>query len=174
MSETTTEEKPAETTEQKPASESKTFTQEDVNALLAKQKREQFGDYGDLKKKAAAFDELETAKQTDQERATAALTAAEQRATEAEAKALRLEVAAEKGLTTAQAKRLVGTTRDELEADADELLETFKPAEQQETKPPTVDLDLGTRTTGVTSPSGDPRAADIAQIEADLKASKRQ
>jgi hypothetical protein len=38
---------------------------------------------------------------------------------------LRREVADEKGLTPAQAKRLVGTTRDELEADADDILEAF-------------------------------------------------
>lgn len=46
-------------------------------------------------------------------------------ATTATAKALRAEVAAEKGLTAAQAKRLVGGTREELEADADEILEAF-------------------------------------------------
>lgn len=53
--------------------------------------------------------------------------ALEQRAQEAELRALRLEVAAEKGLTTAQARRLVGATREELEADADDLLATFAP-----------------------------------------------
>ncbi len=52
----------------------------------------------------------------------------------AEARADRLEVAMAKGLTPAQAKRLQGATRDELEADADDLLETFKPAEA--VKPP--------------------------------------
>lgn len=36
------------------------------------------------------------------------------------------EVALEKGLTPAQAKRLIGTTKEELEADADELLASFK------------------------------------------------
>ena len=40
-------------------------------------------------------------------------------------KADRLEVALAKGLTAAQAKRLVGSTREELESDADEILETF-------------------------------------------------
>jgi len=50
---------------------------------------------------------------------------AEKRAADAEARALRLEVAAEKGLTLAQAKRLVGSTKEELEADAAELLESF-------------------------------------------------
>ena len=41
----------------------------------------------------------------------------------------RAEVAHEKGLTADQAKRLVGTTREELAADADELLKVFAPAE---------------------------------------------
>ena len=39
--------------------------------------------------------------------------------------ALRREVADEKGLTPAQARRLVGTTREELEADADDVLAAF-------------------------------------------------
>nr|PZN38089.1 MAG: hypothetical protein DIU59_15555 [Pseudomonadota bacterium] len=53
------------------------------------------------------------------------LEAAQKRAGEAEGKLLRMEVAAAKGLTPAQARRLQGATREELEADADELLETF-------------------------------------------------
>jgi hypothetical protein len=40
----------------------------------------------------------------------------------------RAEVAAEKKLTPAQAKRLVGTTREELATDADDLLKDFQPA----------------------------------------------
>lgn len=43
----------------------------------------------------------------------------------AELKALRLEVAAEKGLTPQQAARLQGATREELAADADALKELF-------------------------------------------------
>lgn len=54
--------------------------------------------------------------------------AAEERATAAELRATRLEVAHDKGLTPAQAKRLVGTTREELEADADEILRDFPAA----------------------------------------------
>lgn len=38
---------------------------------------------------------------------------------------MRREVADEKGLTPAQARRLVGSTRDELEADAEDILEHF-------------------------------------------------
>lgn len=37
----------------------------------------------------------------------------------------RLQVALDKGLTAAQAKRLVGDTIEDLEADADEIIETF-------------------------------------------------
>lgn len=44
------------------------------------------------------------------------------RADSAEGKLARLEIALEKGLTPSQAKRLVGSTREELEADADELI----------------------------------------------------
>jgi hypothetical protein len=50
------------------------------------------------------------------------------------AKLLRLEVGAAKGLTPAQSKRLVGSTREDLEADADELLEAFKSADDDEGK----------------------------------------
>jgi hypothetical protein len=113
--------------------------------------------------------EFEDRDKTEAEKVAERAQSAEDRAAQAESKALRLEVAFEKGLTPAQAKRLVGSSREELEADADELLETFKPAE---TKAPDVDLDLGTRTTAATA--SDPRSADLAQIEADLKANKRR
>jgi len=59
---------------------------------------------------------------------------------------LRLEVASEQGLTSAQAKRLVGTTRDELEADAKELLDTFKAPESDDDRDGVAtSLDLGNR-----------------------------
>jgi len=81
--------------------------------------------------------EIEDANKSDIERAAATTKAAEDRAVAAELRAMRLEVAASKGLTPAQAKRLVGTTVEELEADADELLDTFKPAGdgEQSSKP---------------------------------------
>jgi hypothetical protein len=82
--------------------------------------------------------------------------AAEKRAADIEARALRLEVAAEKGLTPAQAKRLVGTTREELEADAAELLETFKPAADSQTETVATSLDLGTRGGSPMPLNGDP------------------
>lgn len=67
----------------------------------------------------------EDADKTEIQKATDKALAADKRADLAEARILRLEIAAEKGLTQAQAKRLMGATREELEADADELLEAF-------------------------------------------------
>ncbi|MEU3355268.1 hypothetical protein [Streptomyces sp. NPDC037389] len=57
------------------------------------------------------------------ERAEAAERAAEQSRTEL----VRAHVAQTKGLSPRQAVRLVGATREELEADADDLLATFAP-----------------------------------------------
>jgi hypothetical protein len=61
------------------------------------------------------------------------LTGVEAELVKANQRADRLQVAIDKGLTTAQAKRLVGNTLEELESDADEILETFgggKPADK--------------------------------------------
>lgn len=95
-----------------------TFTQADVDRIVAERlKREReatktkYGDYDALKEKAGTATTLE-------ER----VAQIEQQARENESRALRAEVANAKGLTPTQAKRLVGSTREELEADADELL----------------------------------------------------
>lgn len=75
------------------------------------------------------------------------------------AKVLRHEVAMTKGLTAAQAKRLVGTTQEELEADADEILEAFPVKDGAKPPPsnkPTPDLKGG----------GDPTADDPVDGEA--------
>lgn len=69
--------------------------------------------------------ELEDADKSELQKAQDATASEKRRADEAEGKLIRLEIAAEKGLSPAQAKRLVGSTREELEADADELLEAF-------------------------------------------------
>lgn len=67
------------------------------------------------------LDELEEAAKTDLEKATSRAEAAEKRAAELEALGLRREVAEAKGLPLAAAARLTGETREELEADADQL-----------------------------------------------------
>ena len=58
--------------------------------------------------------------------------AAEQKLADVETKQLRASVASAKGLSDAQAARLSGSTREELEADAAALLEAFAPAEPAE------------------------------------------
>jgi hypothetical protein len=60
-------------------------------------------------------DKSETEKLADR------VAAAEKRADEAEVRVLRAEVALDKGLDPTLIKRLTGTTREELEADAEEL-----------------------------------------------------
>jgi hypothetical protein len=98
------------------------FTQADVDAAVKKiaakikaderqRVSEQFADYDDLKAKAGQSTTLE-------ER----VAGLEQAAKDAETRAVRAEIANAKGLTPSQAKRLVGSTREELEADAAELL----------------------------------------------------
>ena len=104
---------------------------------------------------ATKLQQFEDRDKTEAQKLTERAEAAEKRAAETEARALRLEVAAEKGLTPAQAKRLVGTTREELEADAAELLETFKPATDQ-TETVATSLDLGTRGGSAMPLNGDP------------------
>lgn len=84
---------------------------------------------------------------------------AEARAAAAEQRALRLEVAAEKGLTPAQAKRLVGDTREQLEADADEILTTFPTAAPEKPKKPKPDPSQGPR-------GGDEARGSVATGEA--------
>lgn len=98
MSETMTEalEAKAPEAEQKPA-ETQTFNQEQVNALLAEQKRkerEKFAGYDDLKKKAEQFDAAQEAAKSEQERAADAARKAQADADSARSEALRYKAAA--------------------------------------------------------------------------------
>lgn len=123
----------------------------------------------ELEPLAAKAKEMEEAGRSDLEKLTARAEKAEREHAETEARALRLEVAFEKGLTPAQAKRLVGNDRAELEADAEEILRDF-PALKNDGRP-RGDVDQGVRQkTGSTNP----RQADLDQIEADLRATQRR
>ena len=123
----------------------------------------------ELEPLASKARELEDAGRSDLEKLTARAEKAEREHAETVARAMRLEVAFEKGLTPAQAKRLVGATREELEADADEILRDF-PALKPDGRPKG-NADLGGREKAKPS---DPRLADLQQIEADLKAASRR
>jgi hypothetical protein len=72
--------------------------------------------------------ELEEANKSEIEKAQARAEAAEKELNTSRLDALRAQVALDKKLTPSQAKRLVGSTREELEADADELLLDLKDA----------------------------------------------
>lgn len=63
--------------------------------------------------------------QTENEKFSGQLADLQQKLEQESNRRLRAEVASAKGLTAAQAKRLAGTTQEELEADADEILEAF-------------------------------------------------
>lgn len=84
-------------------------------------------------KAAEKLEELEDAKKSEIDRATDKVTQAEKRAAEAERRALQIEVALDKapeGMAVSQvrklAKRLAGDSREELEADAEELFTEFR------------------------------------------------
>jgi predicted RNase H-like nuclease (RuvC/YqgF family) len=110
----------------------------------------------------ARLDELEGKDKSEVEKLTAKLAEYDRKAQEAEQRALRAEVAASKGLTPAQAKRLQGGSLEELEADADELLESFKPQEGNGSGPlpgkPTEQL------RGGSDPTTEPEELDPAKL----------
>lgn len=113
-------------------------------------------------KAATRLKELEDAGKSEIEKANDAASTEKRRADEAEMKLLRMEVAIEKGLSPAQAKRLVGTTREELEADANELLEAFtKEGGETRTKPAT-----GLRSRSV--PGAEPEETDPHKLAAQV------
>lgn len=87
---------------------------------------------------------------TDAERVAGTLAELKARADAADLRAMRAEVAASKGLTTAQARRLQGSTVEELEADADELVAAFKPVDDAGGAPP---ADDGRRRGGTARPT---------------------
>lgn len=90
----------------------------------------------ELEPLAQRLQDLEDANKSELEKANERATGAEGRASSAEARALRLEVALAKapdGMPISKirtlAKRLTGSTQEELEADAEELFAEFAPAE---------------------------------------------
>lgn len=74
---------------------------------------------------AKKLKELEDSNKSELTKAQEAQQAEAMKASAAELRALRAEVALEKGLSSTLAKRLQGSSRDEIEADADDLLAEF-------------------------------------------------
>jgi hypothetical protein len=84
----------------------------------------------------------------------------ESRATSAEARAMRAEVALEIGLPAALAKRLAGSTREELEADAAELMSLANVVRAEAAPPGPVPVLAGSFDGGSRGPA--PRETDPA------------
>lgn len=100
------------------------------------------------KEAEAKLKEADDAKLSEVERLQSQVAELTKRAEGAESRADRFEVAAAKGLSLAQARRLVGSTKEELEADADEMRSELGLKDEDEkapaTKPrPKEDLKLG-------------------------------
>lgn len=126
-------------------------SQEEFERALGKRlerERAKFADYDDLRAKAEKFDEVEQANKSELERIQERAEAAERKAAELELSTLKAEVASEKGLTLKQAKRLVGKSREELEADADEILADFGPATTKKSPPEAKTLKSGSSGSG--------------------------
>lgn len=100
----------------------KTFTQDQVNALLANQKREiagKYANYDQLQADSAELGRIREGEKTELQKAQERAAEAEKRAEKAEFNALRNKIASAKGVP---ASSLTGKTEDELNASADELI----------------------------------------------------
>jgi hypothetical protein len=110
---------------------------ERAKAKIAKANSEAAG----LRKRLADLEkaekEREDAKKDDLTKAQEASAGLQKQLDEQTTEVTRLRVALAKGLTEKQASRLVGGTREELEADADEFLADLKPSDDTKKTPPT-------------------------------------
>lgn len=107
----------------------KVFTQAEIDKIIndrLTREKSKFADYETLKEKAKKHDDLENSLKSEQQRIEEDREQWKTRASSAELDAIRYGIALEKGLTKTQAKRLVGSTPEELAADADELLKDLK------------------------------------------------
>lgn len=110
---------------------SKTFTQEEVDALikkrLARAKNDVPTDYEELKKKASKFDELQNANKTELEKANEELAELradiEQRDEAAHIQKLKDEVSKETGIPVSL---IIGKTKEEMETFAQSVAEYAK------------------------------------------------
>jgi hypothetical protein len=153
---------PEETTPPAKPEGDKTFTQADVDRIVAERltrEKGKYADYDELKAKAQKFDELDASSKSELEREREARQRAEQDAASAKATALRLEVAAEKGV---KPRWLTGTTREELEAAADEYLQDHPPAGG--TPPPPAGRPTETLRTGTAPTEPEPTKEDLRKV----------
>lgn len=158
--ETETEETEVEETDE---SEDEEFDAERARKKISKANREAKNLRERLKKFEEAEAKRKDAEKSDLEKAAERAEAAEKRAAELELNALRNEVALSKGLTAAQAKRLQGSTKEELEDDADDLLETFGASKE------TTNKRKATKLRGGSNPDEDKKPFDAAELAKKLR-----
>jgi len=102
----------------------------------------------ELEPKASQYDVLEAASKTDLERAQEQIAALQQQSATNERQALIASVALDKGLPASLARRLQGESKEDLEADADELLSQFGTTNQTTTRSPAPDHSQGSSANG--------------------------
>lgn len=148
------------------------FDAERAKAKIAKANQEAAGlrkRLKELEPLATKAKELEDAQKSESERLTERLTGAEARAKTAEFDLMRLRVGLEKGLTPKQAGRLVGSTKEELEADADDLLADFAPKKDDKPRVPTKPRE---KPRGGGDPDTDPTPTDPRKLAAAIPRSR--
>lgn len=141
----------------------KTFTQDQVNDLIAKEKgkiQSRYEGFDQIKAKAEELDRIKEENASELDKAQSKLSKTERERDEAKAALLRFEVAAEKQVPSEALDLLTGNTREELEAKADKLLELVKSRTDTDKKP---DFDGGPR-----EPAPDPKRPEDAHNEAVL------
>lgn len=107
----------------------------------------------------ARLKEYEDRNKSESEKLAERIAETERQATELAARNLRYEVAAERGLDLKAASFLAGSTREEIEARADELAQMLAAQKQQQTVP---SLDGGARPAA--TPPADPKDAHQSLI----------
>jgi DNA segregation ATPase FtsK/SpoIIIE-like protein len=112
--------------------------------------------------KATKLDELEEASKTEIQKAADKAALSEKRATEAELKATRFEVAQGKEVPAKLMKFLTGSSKEELEESADELLAAFKDDTSDNGTRPKEKLKPGA------APGGEPEENDPARLAAKI------
>jgi hypothetical protein len=152
----------------------KTFTQDEVNRIVAERlKRHKPDDYEALKEKAAKLDELEEANKSELEKAQAAYQSAQKELDELKARAAisetRSRVAAETGIP---AELITGDTEDSMRAQAEAI------AAYTESKTSSYPADKGGAATGNAAMTEDEirkikNPAERVRLRAQLNAQRR-
>jgi len=124
------------------ADTSKTFTQEDIERIIAerlKREREKYKDYAELKKAAEELQKLKEAQMTEQEKLQAKLQEyermlqeKEREAKEAQIQATKVKVLTELGLPLDLAGRIFGEDEDTIRQDAEALKKLLGISQQKQ------------------------------------------